>query len=945
MVKKSSFQKDYKKSRSYNNSGFGTILKALTPYLIVIIMGLLSFVFIFPEILKWFPSDSLGSIGTSVERITSSVVEIFMLVLSNRIFQIFSIVLVTVTVIILLLPFRPVEGAEFYTQKKMLIPFYRKIGVVIAHSPILSSSNTYMYSTHADRIHQAFVNCLKLKIKKLSFIIYKNRDVVSILFPVLSKGFSKKRIEEQLRRTIVFISSSIETHYNGKTKFLSSKQTKNLLCSLNELKERANIDLSSNSLGQFNLADQLYNIMIKNNTGDVCFLVRTEEKGKKENQNAIDLIALSANKDTESFLLNASGLKKKTKRFSRRNSLIERLLASSVRSKSLWDIDDTTTLIHIPYNYRGGSISLVTHRAEETPSNLLESQDAIIIGKSVEEDDENKDIVLDIKDLLLNIEIYGMIGRGKTQLVSSLLSQLLDKRISAIVFDIKGEYARAFAEDSRVEIFTIGRPRPLCINIFETLDEDDVRNTLLIIEEMMMASNQEFTPAMKNLFENALFLTHKSHKRNLETFVENLFKVSRQVQSQTNISYIQQTIDAVLNRLNFIFNPINFEILGSSQTTLDFSSLEGGKSIILDLSQFQRRAARPSDIFLICNLILKMLYRYAAAKEMTSKLRYVTILEEAINIIPNFYHSESSASLITAENNFLLGRTLGIGHVTVSQLWDSVSTIVHGNSATKVAFRSSEKAELIGKTMNLSEENISKMQRLPTQHCYVFFDGAESAIQMKTLDVVGNLMSYSEYRTKLLKRYGRSVFPLLYNNFIDMRTSLYQRSGQRSTSKPSRGKTSKHSIDNPNKLDNFMFENKQSDTSKNQVVDPLEKEALDFVASADVIPENLICERLCPDKNNNRECLKYNMGAKIVKTSILRQKSLKETVSLLNEEDSLFSLILEIAKKRNLEFNDFLVFCTVKSIILDFASDNLISIPRAYELLKKFSPRPQTTIV
>jgi len=944
MVKKSSFQKEYKANRNYN-SRFGTILKALAPYLIVIFMGLLSFIFVFPEILKWLPSERLGTIGISIERITSSIVAVFTIVFSNRIFQISIVILVVIFVVVLLLPFRPVEDGEFFTQKKMLIPFFRKVGVVIAHSPILTSSNTYMYTTHANRIHQAFMNCLKLKIKRLSFVIYKHRDSVSILFPVMSKGFSKKKIEEQLRRTTVFISSSIETHYNGKTKFLSSKQTKNLLSSLNELSERASIDLSSNSLGQFNLADQLYNIMIKNNTSDICFLARTEEKGKKENRNVIDLVALSANKDTESFLLNASGLNKKTKSLSKRNSLIEKLLASSVRSKSFWDIDDIATLIHIPYNYRGGSISLATHRNDETVSNIMRNQDIIVIGKSVEEDDANKDIVLDVKDLLLNVEIYGMIGRGKTQLVSSLLSQLLDKRISTIVFDIKGEYSRAFAEDSRVEIFTIGRPRPLCINIFETLDEDDVRNTLLIIEEMMMASNQEFTPAMKNLFENALFLTHKSQKRNLETFVENLFTVSRQVQSQTNISYIQQTIDAVLNRLNFIFNPINFEILGSSQTTLDFSSLEGGKSIILDLSQFQRRAARPSDIFLICNLILKMLYRYAAAKEMTSKLRFVTILEEAINIIPNFYHSESSASLITAENNFLLGRSIGIGHVTVSQLWDSVSNIVHGNSATKVVFRSSEKADLIGRTLNLSEEEVSRMQRLPTQHCYAFFDGAESAIQIKTLDVVGDLMSYSEYRTKLLKRYGRSVFPLLYNNFIDMRTSLYQRSGQRTHNKPGRGKATKYLNNNQNRLDNFMLENKQLDTAKKQIEDPSEKEALDLIASADLIPENLICERLCPDKNHNRECLKYNMGAKIIKTSILRQNSLKDTVSVLNDEDKLYSLILEIANKRNLDFNDFLVFCTVKSIILDFASDNLLSVPRAYELLKKFSPRPQTTIV
>ena len=247
MVKKSGFRKDYKKSKNYNRSRFGAILKALAPFFVVIIMGLLSFIFVFPEILKWLPSDRLSSIGTSIEAVTHSIVAIFTVVLSNRIFQISCAVVATIFVIIVLLPYRTIEDTEFYTQKKILMPLYRKVGMVIAHSPILSSSNTYMYSTHVDRIHQSFMNCLKLKIQKLSFVIYKHKATVSILFPIMSKGLSKKKVEEQLRRTIVFISSSIETHYNGKTKFLSSEQTKNLLSSLNELKERTTIDLSANS--------------------------------------------------------------------------------------------------------------------------------------------------------------------------------------------------------------------------------------------------------------------------------------------------------------------------------------------------------------------------------------------------------------------------------------------------------------------------------------------------------------------------------------------------------------------------------------------------------------------------------------------------------------------------------------------------------------------------
>jgi len=59
---------------------------------------------------------------------------------------------------------------------------------------------------------------------------------------------------------------------------------------------------------------------------------------------------------------------------------------------------------------------------------------------------------------------------------------------------------------------------------------------------------------------------------------------------------------------------------------------------------------------------------------------------------------------------------LGIGHITVSQIWDSVSPVVHGNSATKIVFRSSEKIDLISKSINLSEEKSIKIQRFVLKH-------------------------------------------------------------------------------------------------------------------------------------------------------------------------------------------------------------------------------------
>ena len=312
---------------------------------------------------------------------------------------------------------------------------------------------------------------------------------------------------------------------------------------------------------------------------------------------------------------------------------------------------------------------------------------SILLGDEYDMFYDTHEVFINISELLYNVEIYGMIGRGKTRLVSNIIQQLFRNRVPTLIFDIKGEYATTFATEPNVEIFTIGEPHPLCINLFDTKDEDDVRGTLLIIEEMMVTSNQEFSPSMKNLFETALFLTHKAETRTLETFAETLISLAKKTK---HITTIQHTLDAVLNRINSIFNPTCFEVLGVSETTLNFEVFRKRKSIILDLSQFQRRAARPSDIYLICNLILKLFYRYASSKELTNKLRYVVVLEEAINIIPKLFRTTSSASLITAENNFLLGRSLGIGHITISQMWESVSNIVHGNSSTKIVFRSNQ---------------------------------------------------------------------------------------------------------------------------------------------------------------------------------------------------------------------------------------------------------------
>jgi len=491
--------------------------------------------------------------------------------------------------------------------------------------------------------------------------------------------------------------------------------------------------------------------------------------------------------------------------------------------------------------------------------------------------------------------------------ICSIIDQLLSCEVPCLIFDIKGEYAATFVNDPNIEIYTVGKPHPLGINLFDTKDEDDVRSTLLIIEEMMVTSNQEFSSSMKNLFETALFLTHKAEERTLETFVEILLKLAKQ---KNHSPSLQLTLDAVLNRLNYIFNPINFEILGVKETTLDFEFLSQGKSIIVDLSQFQRRAARPSDIFLICNLILKQFYRYAAQKELTNKLRYVVVLEEAINIIPNIYRTESSASLITSENNFLIGRSMGIGHLTISQMWDSVSKIVHGNSSTKIIFRSGQAIEKIAKTLSLQDEGYKRLQQLPILNCFVWIDGEDQAIEMTTVDFTREPHNHSLYFQYLRDKYPSSNYTSLYDNFIDMRTSLYEKlsKANQRTRKEDKGKKSNKEINSKrNSVVKSNLIKRDIKTIEKTIDRPLEhkKNARDDV-----------CNTFCSSSMNKEECMNTKLVAQLACSILIKEFSNYEIEQAIlgTFTTTIEDLLKQILSSKKLDYNDRVLHCAQREL-------------------------------
>ncbi|MHA1416391.1 MAG: ATP-binding protein [Candidatus Heimdallarchaeaceae archaeon] len=884
-------------------------------YLIIIVISFFSFLYIFHDL----PVNSklILSINSLFDiEINFGFLDIISF-FSNLIIKIKKILwrilsttlaLYIVLMIIKFLPFSEIENDSFFIEKKFALPYYRisTIATVQKNTALFLQKKFFAEKHHQDFVDDIFNSYFRFKI-----VLIKEVNNIIFSFVFAEKGFNPKKIEKNIKNKLLYIENSLLLHYNLETRVLSKKQIKHLRFLINHQKKRYRLNKTNLKKQKINLIDKFYQVFINPEIKSATLYIDMF-KHKKKTKYSFDYYVSTDTTLEKKIIENSLHVKLKRLVFS---SSIWHVIFSKKQVKSSKIINNTNvfSFFHVPDGITSGSISAI--REKNLDFKKKDKTDKVIeVGSILEGNNNFESYKINIEDILYNIEVYGMVGQGKTSFVTNIISHLLKENINCLIFDIKGEYAASFVTNENVEIYTVGKPNPLCINLFKNTDEEDLKSTILIIEEMMESAKQEFSPAMKNLFENTLFLTHKSNNPNLSTFVEKLFELSEKIKERINISYIQQTLDAVLNRLNYIFNPTNFEILGVNTTTLDFSILDKGKSIILDLSELQKRAARPSDIFLITNLILKMFYKYSSLKGTSDSLRYVVVLEEAVNIIPKIYNSDSSASLITAENNFLLGRNLGIGHITVSQLWESVSSIVHGNSATKVIFRTSEKSEYIASTLNLPETAINKIHTLPTRHCLILSKDGIEAREIKTKDCEFKPVSQVKYRTILNQRYKNVRYPLLYTNFIEMRNIINQSIFFTNENDIEEETGNNDNLQSTKKLIEFEKQTRvERKSSLFSSTNYKKTENSSFEINENFFEkENLIDCVECKHYNDNTACKINEYSAKLIIEILFSQTSSDKILQL--KLSQLKKLIHVISKSKKIELTKSLEYCIMIQI-------------------------------
>ena len=367
--------------------------------------------------------------------------------------------------------------------------------------------------------------------------------------------------------------------------------------------------------------------------------------------------------------------------------------------------------------------------------------------------EESQAVDLDLESLSAHCFITGSTGCGKSNTVFALLNELIAPEIDIpflVVEPAKGEYKMAFAKVPGINIFTttLSSGRFLKINPFRFNTEIHILEHLdRLIEifntcwEMYAAMPAILKDAIEKTYEkkgwdllNSIFIP--GGEPEFPTFMDLLEELPQVINSS---GYSSDTkgdyTGALVTRVNSLTNGIAGQIFCDCYDVPDNVLFD--ERTIIDLS---RVGSAETKSLIMGILVLKLTeYRMAKVGAVNSRLRHVTVLEEAHNLLKNSKTIMSSASNIISKSVEMICssiaelRSFGEGFVLVDQSPGAVDIAAIKNTNTKIIMRLPEMSdcEAIGHSVSLNEEQTMELSRLRTGHAVVMQNNWTDAVMSK----------------------------------------------------------------------------------------------------------------------------------------------------------------------------------------------------------------------
>lgn len=345
--------------------------------------------------------------------------------------------------------------------------------------------------------------------------------------------------------------------------------------------------------------------------------------------------------------------------------------------------------------------------------------------------EEAAGLILNRQAMASHTFITGSTGTGKSNAVYHLLDEITKNGQTTflVVEPAKGEYKNVFGNCTDVQVFgTNPRETPLLrMNPFAFPENIHILEHIDRLVEIFNACWPMYA-AMPAVLKDAIERSYQkvgwdlrnseSEKGVFPTFFD-LLDILPGVIEESHYSKDTQSdyVGALCTRVKSLTNGIYGSVLCAEDALTDEALFD--RNVIVDLS---RVGSMETKSLLMGILVMKLQEYRMCSSGMNSRLRHVTVLEEAHNLLrkTSAEQSQEGANLQGKSVEMLANaiaemRTYGEGFIIADQAPGLLDMSVIRNTNTKIILRlpDEEDRKLVGKSAALKEAQIDELSKLP----------------------------------------------------------------------------------------------------------------------------------------------------------------------------------------------------------------------------------------
>ena len=393
--------------------------------------------------------------------------------------------------------------------------------------------------------------------------------------------------------------------------------------------------------------------------------------------------------------------------------------------------------------------------------------------------EEDGEVNIDIESLTMHTFITGATGSGKSNAIYQLIEKLTEKAVKFLVIEpAKGEYKQVFGGRADVMVFGTNpqKSNVLKLNPFQFSNKIHILEHIERLIEIFNASWPMYA-AMPEVLKESIEKVYIDcgwdmdesvnyyEKPKYPTF-KSLIEVMPEVikKSEYSEEVKGNYIGALVTRVKSMTNGINGNIFVEEEIP---GKILFEENCIIDLS----RVNSPETKSLIMGmLIMKMQeYRVETCEGTNAKLKHVTILEEAHNLLrkTSLEQSQEGSNLQgkaveLLSNSIAEMRTYGEGFIIVDQAPGLLDMSAIRNTNTKIILRLPDEGDrqLVGKAANLNSEQITELAKLKVGVAAIYQNNWIQPVLCKMNKFLNEIPL--KYEPKIsLKNYERKMLGIL----------------------------------------------------------------------------------------------------------------------------------------------------------------------------------------